>query len=307
MILKGLIRICFLIILMTKITLAQPFNEAYVPLNVTGYVTNIDTTTTKDFVERKIQEKNAQSARQKILQNSKQDISTVDPRLKKIQDMYPNSTYSDVILPNEDEKEERLRGYKTMELATPNPVPISTDAINILCEDIGYNQDNQRNALQFYECVTNAMKTKFTEETRKNIEYHTMDANIVKQLKSRTSVDSVVENMIQYQDYLTQQNKMDCLNQTDYYKCVKTIVEYKKCENNKIEEIKSEYNHNKIVCYMKTAIRFPDPSDDEISARNSYYSVCNHLIQATLKEKISQHNIKCNQLLTKNNLLNITI
>lgn len=276
---------------------AQEFNTGYIPVNVQGYMVQTDTRLASDIVEHEITKAKSGNPR-------------LEANLRKIQEQYSDSSvpYNDVVISVDDTQvNNRIRGYNKVVGIPPQPVEITTNAMKQLCNDMGFNEETQRNTLEFYSCVSQAMKTKFTEETLRKTKYTQIDANIVKALQSNTSVDSFVESLVQYQELLSHRNKMDCLHEDDYHKCAKTVTEYKLCHNKVADETKIEHNVNKIICYVKTGIRFPNPTEKEATTRDAYYGMCVHLVEKDLRKKLFENNGECNQILTKNNLMHLTI
>ncbi len=276
---------------------AQYYNEGYVPINVQGYIVQADTRTPSELVERKIG-------------HSRHENSKMAQNLQKIQEQYSSTSlpYSEVIIPAEDEiANSRVKGYTKTNGIKSIPGEISTNTMKKLCNDMGFNEDSQRSTLEFYSCVSDAMKTKLTEESLHKTKYHQIDSNIVNILKSNTFADGSITNLVQYQELLSHRNKMDCLNHSDYFKCSKAIVEYKQCYNKVVDTVKIEHNRNKIICYIKTGLRFPDPNAKEERVRDAYFGICVHLIEKDLKQTSLEMNAKCNEILTKNNLMHLSI
>ena len=289
--------IVYIAIVFSCSSFAQYYNAGYVPINVQGYMVQTDTRTPSEIVERKVE-------------HSRRENSKMMENLQKIQKQYSGTSlpYSEVIIPADDEvANSRVKGYTKTNGVKSIPEEISTNIMKKLCNDMGFNEDNQRSTLEFYSCVSDAMKTKFTEESLRKTKYHQIDSNIVNILKSNTFADGTVENLLQYQELLSQRNKMDCLNQDDYFKCAKAIVEYKQCYNKVVDTVKIEHNRNKIVCYVKTGLRFPEPDAKEERVRDAYFGVCVHLIEKDLKQTSLEMNAKCNEILTKNNLMHLSI
>ncbi|MDA0617282.1 MAG: hypothetical protein O3A66_01005 [Proteobacteria bacterium] len=284
-------------LLLFTTSFAETFNTGYVPVNVQGYIVQTDTRLAPDIIEQEIS-------------NARSGNSRLEANLRRIQEQYPDasSPYNDAIIPtDETQVSNRIKGYNKVVGVHPNPVEITTNAMKQLCNDMGFNEETQRSTLEFYSCVSQAMKTKFTEETLRKTKYNNIDANIIKALQSNTSVDSFVESLVQYQELLSQRNKMDCLREDDYHKCSKAVTEYKLCHNKVVDETKIEHNANKVICYVKTGIRFPNPSIKEATTRDAYYGMCVHLVEKDLRKKLFENNGECNQILTKNNLMHLTV
>lgn len=275
---------------------AQYFNNGFESVNVQGYITQTDVRLVPEIVEQENAKANGSSR--------------LEVNLRKIQSKYSGSNmeYDDPMIPvDETIANDRIKGYKKIEGIAPMPVAISTEVMKKLCIDMGFNESDQRSTLEFYSCVSQAMKTKFTEETLRRTKFEEIDSNIVKALQSNTSVDSFVENLVQYQELLTQRNKMDCLREDDYHKCAKAITEYKICQNKVVDNALTEHNTNKVICYVKTGIRFPSPTPQEARTRDAYYGVCVHLVEKDLRKKLFESNGSCNEMLTKNNLMHLTV
>ncbi|MFT4967990.1 MAG: hypothetical protein ACI9CD_001009 [Candidatus Deianiraeaceae bacterium] len=279
--------------LISNFAFAELYNAEYLPVNVHGYVSSNSTYSLNGSTEQKTTQ---------TYKNSK-----LEENLRKIHQKYDTSINSIIIPSSDEDVKNQIKGYKKANHIKPLPAIITTNTMKGLCNDMGFNEKSQRNALEFYGCVTEAMKTKFTEETNKNTKYNQIDQNIVKALQSNTASNHFIESLSQYQELFNLRNKMDCLKENDYHKCSKSVIEYKTCNNKVVDMARIEHNRNKIICYVKTAIRFPNPSESEESTRDAYYGVCVHLIEKSLHKTITKHNAKCNQILTKHNFTHLAI
>lgn len=232
-----------------------------------------------------------------------------DAKVKQIQKQYTSkgvmNLAHDVVMPIDDEidKVHHVKNGK----AFSETAEITSNAFEKICSSLGYKQETEHEALLFHECVSHAMKTKLTEETLNKKEYNEIDINIVNQLSGNKLLDKVVENLIPYEQGITQRNKMECMRKNDYHKCTKAIVEYKACYNEAVETITFSHENNKITCYTKTAIRFPSVTNKNVNVRNSYFGMCMHLIEKDLKAKFIKKNAECNQMLKKGGILNLAI
>ena len=279
---------------------AEQFHEGYVPLNVQGYISRSNSRTVDKETVKQIQYKRDEEGR--LVKN-----------LREIQTKYAKSTktlpYNQVVLPVDAETAQhtKVKKYKKIHGISPKPVDISTKAMKKICLDMGFDEDTQRHTLELFDCVSDAIKTKLTEETLDKIKYSKIDSNIVNELKSHTFVDSSINNLVQHQALFNHRNKMSCLKSDDYYRCSKSVMAYKQCYNKVVDSIKIEHSRNKIICYIKTGIRFPNPSPQEEHVRDAYFGVCVHLIERNLKKNMVDMNVKCNKILTKNNLTYLTI
>lgn len=200
-----------------------------------------------------------------------------------------------------------VKGYKRNGVSQAMPMQVTSEAFEAICSDIGFNKDTERDALAFHECVSEGMKTKFTEETNNKTVYNEIDTNIVKSLSANTLLDKTIEDLVPYEEMVTQRNKMDCLKKPDYYKCVNAITSYKKCYNEVIDYAIIEHQKNKIICYTKAGIRFPNPDAKEEYVRDAYFGMCIHLIEKDLKKTFMEQNAQCNQILTSKGLLGIAV
>ncbi len=230
--------------------------------------------------------------------------------LEIIQDRYRNSItpYSNIALPaDQDEAIDRVKGYSRDFSVRSEEQEISTKSMRKICKDMGFSEEDQRLSLEFNNCITEAMKTKLTEETIAKRPYTTIDIKIVQILQSDTKTDSSIKNLSYYEELLNQRNRLDCLKQKDYVKCVNSIVTFKECTNKATNVTLFEHNRNKVICYVKTGVKFPHPTVHEERVRDAYFGVCIHLIEKDLKQKILEMNSICNDILINGDISGLAI
>lgn len=288
-------RLLLFIFLTHQIANAE-YLQGITPIDVHGYITNVETQSLSKITQSTLENNTKKT----------QNINIINPHLQTIQNRYPNQPES-ILMEDFSQSNASLPSHTHNSKFPPKPEKFTTHSVEILCSDIGFNKKTERNSMKFYGCITQAMKAKFTEETLHDTKYAELDINIAKSLKPSTPINEIAQNAVQFQEALSRRNKIDCLNEPDYYKCISAIVKFKKCQNNTITQLQNHNLQNQVICYIKTAIRFPNPKDSEISVRNSYFAVCNHLIQQSTKEEKTKSNAKCNQILTKHNLLHLVI
>ncbi len=235
-----------------------------------------------------------------------------DAKVKQIQQRYQEegvqNLADDIEMPfDTDDTTDNAKMYHKNTRTTAHPEDITDDAFAQICSDMGYTKDTERNALDFHECITYSMKTKLTEEENNKTQYNQIDTNIVKALEFNTLRDKTIESLVPYEEMITQRNKIDCIAQKDYHKCTKTITAYKQCYNKAVDFTQVEHNKNKITCYTKTGLRFPDPDAKEEYVRDAYFGMCIHLVEKDLRATFIKDNAECNKILTKNGLLNLAI
>ena len=238
-------------------------------------------------------------------------IETVrDEKVKQIQERYKaegvQNLADSVEIPVETDNLNETKTIAENSIGA-NPTSITSEAFEKICLDMGYNKETERNALAFHECVGFAMKTKLTEEEVSKTQYTEIDTNVVKSLEKDVLKDKTIENLVPYNEMITQRNKMDCLSQKDYQKCTKAIIEYKQCYNKAVDYVSIEHEKNKITCYTKTGIRFPNPDAKESYVRDAYFGICIHLIEKDLKATFIKDNAECNKILVKNNILKLAV
>jgi hypothetical protein len=244
------------------------------------------------------------------ISQKKKKNELMESNLQTIQDKYRTSItpYSTIALPvGEDEVIDRFKGYNKDYSIASQEEEISSKTIKKICKDIGFSEEDQRLSIEFNNCVAEAMKTKLTEETHNKRPYSTIDIQIAKILQSNTKTDSSIKNLIYYEEFLNRRNKLDCLKQKDYAKCVNAITSFKQCSNMSTNDILAEHNKNKIICYVKTGIRFPRPTISQERVRDAYFGVCIHLIEQDLKKKILEYSAKCNEILIQGNVSDLAI
>lgn len=274
-------------------------NEAmeYRPVNVEGYVYNTNSNVprnsyTSSFIESRPQ--------------LKTNIDIIQQKYSAFLPFMEEDAYDIASIYHEDKPNQNTVSYKFN--TTPVvPVEISTDIAAKLCTDMGHNQTSQRDSMKFHSCIADIMKIKFTEETLSHTKHLVIDSNIVNAMKNHTFVDNSVQNLVRYQEMLSHRNKMDCIKSLDYHQCISATIQYKQCYNKNYESIIAEHEQNKVICYIKTGLRFTDTNMQDFEARDSYFGVCMHLVEKTMQSKINEMNAKCNQILTNNNLLDLSI
>ena len=224
----------------------------------------------------------------------------MNSNLEMIHAKYRNSIspYSAIALPaDQEEATDRIKGYSRDYSVASQEEEISTKAMRKICKDMGFTELNQRDSLEFNDCLTESMRTKLTEETIAKRPYTTIDVKIVQILQGNTKTDASINNLTFYEELLTQRNRLDCLKSNDYARCSNTIVTFKECTNKTTSIVLAEHNKNKIICYVKTGIRFPRPTVHEERVRDAYFGVCIHLIEKDLKQKILEMNANCSNIL----------
>lgn len=247
-----------------------------------------------------IDEQTAIEERDSRMNRKKKKGELLRSNLEMIHDRYRNSLspYSAIALPaDQDEATDRIKGYSRDYSVASEEMEISTKSMRKICKDIGFNELNQRDALEFNNCLTEAIRTKLTEETVAKRPYTTIDVNIVKILQGNTKTDASIKNLTYYEELLTQRNRLDCLKSKDYAKCSNSIVAFKECTNKSTSVTLTEHNKNKIICYVKTGIKFPHPTIHQERVRDAYFGVCIHLIEKSLKQKILEMNSQCSSIL----------
>lgn len=277
----------------------------YTPASIQGY-------TTYGYASRIGQTEDMPSYSAYENENTTEVISKRNTNIEKIQTRYKvegvENLTDEVQMPiTNTSVVDGVKGYKRSNISHANPQQITSTIFEKICSDIGFNKNTERNALAFHECVSEGMKTKLTEETNDKTVYNEIDTNIVQSLSANTLLDKSIEDFIPYQEMVTQRNKMDCLKKANYYQCINAITSYKQCYNEIIDYTVIEHQKNQIVCYTKTAIKFPNPNTKEEYIRDAYFGMCIHLIEKDLKKTFITENAQCNKILTKGNLLGIAI
>ena len=257
-----------------------------------------------------LREETAIEERDLRMSKKRKKSELLNSNLEMIHAKYRNSIspYSAIALPaDQDEATDRIKGYSRDYSVASQEEEISTKAMRKICKDMGFTELNQRDSLEFNDCLTESMRTKLTEETIAKRPYTTIDVKIVQILQGNTKTDASINNLTFYEELLTQRNRLDCLKSNDYARCSNTIVAFKECTNKTTSIVLAEHNKNKIICYVKTGIKFPHPTVHEERVRDAYFGVCIHLIEKSLKQKILEMNSGCNNILTEQSLSHLAI
>jgi hypothetical protein len=247
-----------------------------------------------------VHEQSAIEERDERVRRKKNKSELLKSNLELIHERYRNSItpqYAIALPADQDEATDRIKGYSRDYSVMSEEMEISTKAMKKICQDMGFDELNQRDSLEFNNCLTEAMRTKLTEETIAKRPYTTIDVKIVQILQGNTKTDASIKNLTYYEELLSQRNRLDCLKSKDYAKCSNAIVAFKECTNKTTGVILNEHNKNKVICYVKTGIKFPHPTIHEERVRDAYFGVCIHLIEKPLKQKILEMNSQCSSIL----------
>jgi len=257
-----------------------------------------------------LREESAIEERDGRMTKKRKKSELMNSNLEMIHERYRNSIspYSAIALPaDQDEATDRIKGFSRDYSINSQEEEISTKTMRKICKDMGFTELNQRDSLEFNDCLTESMRTKLTEETIAKRPYTTIDVKIVQILQGNTKTDASIKNLTYYEELLTQRNRLDCLKSNDYAKCSNTIVAFKECTNKTTSIVLAEHNKNKVICYVKTGIKFPHPTVHEERVRDAYFGVCIHLIEKDLKQKILEMNASCSSILLEQGFSHLAI
>ena len=266
-------------------------NNRYMPINVYGYVT--------DHSPDEINPLNIYNT-----QNAQTIHKTQNIHLEQIQERYPANMDFGVKIPQTSnafvEKNKKPTGIFKTEIK-----PINMSSVIEFCKNIGFNSKTERNTERLFRCASSVMKTKFTEETISKEKFYQIDVSLPISLPQSSKYN--IYKSAYYED-ISRKNRMLCLKSNNYHKCLKTISQYKQCYNKARHDVAAAQRKNTIICYTKTALHFSTNTKNKTTEdRDAYYNTCNYLIHNNVKEKIQKSFAKCNQLLTKNNMIDIHI